>query len=173
MTQSHEKLFGRHFRSLGIPDGTITLIQSFHEHMKAKIRANGELLEDIDVGKGLRQGYSMAPTLFNLYACLVAERWKELVAGIEGVGIVWRYKLDQKLFRRYTRNACETQLMECQFADDAAILASTREGAETAMRAFVNIASDFGLQVSFPKTKLMVAGREVKDTRHRPTPGRR
>ncbi len=115
--------------------------------MKAKIRANGELLEDIDVDKGLRQGCSMAPTLFNLYACLVAERWKEVVAGIEGVAIVWRYKLDQKLFRRYTTKACESQLTECKFADDLAIFATTREGAKNAMRAFVNVASDFGLQL--------------------------
>ena len=39
-------------------------------------------------------------------------------------------KNDKKLFRRYTRNSCEKKITEWQFADDAAILASTRSGAE-------------------------------------------
>ena len=80
------------------------------------------------------------------------------------MGIIWRYKLDEKLFRQYTRNAHETQLMECQFADAATILATTRAGAETAMREFVRVATDFGLKVIFQKTKMMVAGREVTNT---------
>ena len=112
-------------QKLGIPESVVMLIRSFHEGMKAQVRVSGDLSEDIDVDNGLRQGCSMAPTLFNLYACLVAERWSERVAGAEGVGIVLKYKRDGKLFRRYTRNACETKIMECQFADDAGILATT------------------------------------------------
>ena len=127
-------------RKLVIPESVITLIPSFHEHMRATIYSNGQLLEAIDIG------CSMAPTLFNLYACLVTARWREYVADEDGVGIVWKYKLDQKLFRRYTRNAQEIQLTECQFADDVAILASTHEGAESAMATFMRMASDFGRQ---------------------------
>ena len=150
-------------QKLGIPESVVMLIRSFHEGMKAQVRVSGDLSEDIDVDNGLRQGCSMAPTLFNLYACLVAERWSERVAGAEGVGIVLKYKMDGKLFRRYTRNACETKITECQFADDAGILATTREGAELAMGEFSRTADDFGLTVSFLKTKMMVAGRDVVD----------
>ena len=71
------------------------------------------------------------------------------------MGTIWRYKLDEKLFRRYTRNARDP---ECQFVDDAAILATTCAGVETAMREFVRVATDFGLKVSFQKTKMMVVG---------------
>ena len=53
---------------LGIPETVIALIHSFHEGTRAQIRVNGKRLEDIDVDNGLRQGYPMAPTLFNLYA---------------------------------------------------------------------------------------------------------
>ena len=103
----------------------------------------------------------MAPTLFNLYACLVAERWKEKVKDVKGVGILLNYKLDEKLFRRYTRNAKQTSLTEGQFADDAALLATTHRGAEIAMAQFASTASDFGLNVSFVKTKVMATGREI------------
>ena len=72
----------------------------------------------------------MAPVLFNLYSCLVIERWTARVSDLEDTGIYLRYKLDKKLFRRYTRNAEEMKTSECQFADDAALLATSKRGAE-------------------------------------------
>ena len=61
-----------------------------------------------------------------------------------------QYKLDRKLFRRYTRNASEKKVTECQFADDGAILASTRPGAEKAALVYQQTIRDFGLTVSIP-----------------------
>ena len=57
-----------------MPDILIDIIRSFHDNMNANIRVDGELLEEIEVNNGLRQGCSMAPTLFNLYTCVVGER---------------------------------------------------------------------------------------------------
>ena len=62
-------------RKLGVPEETISLIQSFHLGMKVVIRLEGTSLEEISVENGLRQGCCMAPVLFNLYSCLVVERW--------------------------------------------------------------------------------------------------
>ena len=67
-------------------------------------------------------------------------------------------KLDGKLFRRSTRGSQQVQLTECQFADDAALLATTRIGAEWAILTYIGVAKSFGLTVSLPKTKLMVTG---------------
>ena len=53
--------------------------------MNASIRVDGELLKEIEVNNGLRQGCSMAPTLFNLDACVVGERWLSRVAEMEDV----------------------------------------------------------------------------------------
>ena len=58
---------------LGVPDDLITLIKSFHQDIKARLRVDGNLLEEIEVANGLRHGCTMVPTLFNLYACVVAE----------------------------------------------------------------------------------------------------
>jgi hypothetical protein len=71
------------------------------------------------------------------------------------------YKYDQKLFWRYTRNAEERILRECQFADDAALMATTRPGAERAVSEYQTTCSSFGLRVSIEKTKHMVTGREA------------
>ena len=73
------------------------------------------------------------------------------------------FKLDGKLFRRYTRNADVRRVSECQFADDAALLAKTRTGAEQALQDCSANNTTFGLRLSTSKTKFMAAGREVKD----------
>ena len=83
---------------LGIPQLLIDIISSFHENMKVRINVEGELLEEIEVENGLRQGCTMAPTLFHLYACVVAESWLCRMHDVEGVGTYLPYKPDQRLF---------------------------------------------------------------------------
>ena len=136
--------------------------------MKASIRINGELLEKIDVSNGLKQGCTMAPMLFNLFTCLVLERWSSRVAGMEGVGTCLLHKFDRKLFRRLTRNPLESQMTECQFADDAALLATTHAGAEQAMLSCIDVAGALGLSINLQKTKLMVVGHNIMDEEKMP-----
>ena len=108
-------------KKLGVPEKTVNLIRAFHTNMKAKIRLDGELLEDINVENGLRQGCCMAPVLFNLYTTLVIERWQDQMADSEEVGVTVQYKQDKKLFQRYTKNANKQKISECLFADDGAL----------------------------------------------------
>ena len=150
-------------RKLGVPEKTVQLIRSFHSGMEANICIEGELLEEISVENGLRQGCCMAPVLFNLYTCLLMERWAARVKENDGVGIQLNYKIDKKLFRKYTRNAEQRKIAECLFADDGALLSSTRAGAESALSDYQATSAKFGLTVSIPKTKQMVAGREATE----------
>ena len=71
---------------LGISQRLIDIISSFHENKKARIHVEGELLEEIEVENGLRQGCTMATTLFNLYACVVAESLLCRMRDVKGVG---------------------------------------------------------------------------------------
>ena len=103
----------------------------------------------------------MVPTLLNLYACVVGERWLSRVAEMENIGSYLRYKFDQKLFRRYTRNAIEDTIKECQFADDVALLATTREGADTTTIAYSCVS--LGLTVNIIKTKFMAVGHDIAE----------
>ena len=146
--------------SPSLDDRTDTL---FNHNMEAQIRLDNTLLEEIEVNNGLRQGCYMAPAYFNLYSCLVVERWVARMEGVERAGVYLRYKNDGKIFRRYARNAQEIKITECQFADDAALLATTRDGAVRALREYMQVAEDFGLTVSIPKTKIMAVGREVTE----------
>ena len=146
-----------------MPDTLIDIIRALHDNMKASIRVDGELLEEIEVNNGLRQGCSMASTLFNLYTCVVGERWLSRVAEMEDAGSYLRYKFDQQLYRRYTRNASEDTIKECKFADAVALLATTREGAETTIRAYSCVAKSLGRTVNIIKTKSMAVGHDIAE----------
>ena len=56
-------------KKLRVPEVLVCIIKSFHTNMRARVRVDGELLEEIEVNNGLQQGCTMAPILFNLYAC--------------------------------------------------------------------------------------------------------
>ena len=142
-------------RKLGVPEKTVQLIRSFHSGMEANICVESELLEEISLENGLRQGCCMAPVLFNLYTCLLMERWAVRVEEHDGVGIQLKYKMDKKLFRKYTRNAEQRKTAECLFADDGALLSCTRASTESAVSEYQATSVRFGLTVSIPKMKQM------------------
>ena len=43
---------------------------------------------------------------------------------------------------------------ECQFVDDAALLATSKRAAELATTEYILVGKDFGLTLSIPKTKV-------------------
>ena len=51
---------------------------------------------------------------------------REVISDVEGIGTYLLYKYNQKLFRRNTRGASNSTLYECEFANDVALLATTR-----------------------------------------------
>ncbi len=155
-------------QKLGVPEGMVNIIASFHNGMKAKIRLDGMMLEEFKVSNGLRQGCCMAPVLFNLFSCLMVERWLVRLEDVEGVGVDLHFKYDEKLFRRYTRNAQVRMLTECLFADDGALLATSRNVMERAVQEFKGVGTQFGLTLSVQKTKHMVVGRQVEDSERKP-----
>ncbi len=77
-------------KKMGIPEVLVDIVKSFHKDMKAKVRLEGEQLEEIEVTNGLRQGCTMASSLFNLYACAMAEIWMERVNRLVPIGAYTR-----------------------------------------------------------------------------------
>ena len=71
--------------------------------------------------------------------------------------------MDQQLFRRSTRTACDVRIHKEEFTDDVALLASTREAAGIAVRVYMEVDKSFGLTLSFEKIKFMVVGYGVDE----------
>jgi hypothetical protein len=131
--------------------------------MEAKTRVDGEFLEEIEVNNGLHRGCTMAPTLLNLYAGVAAERWMEEVQDVDAVRVDLLYKLDQQLFGRSIKGASEVKVNKGEFADYVVLVASSREAAEAAGRAYIDVTRAFELTVSLSKTKFMVVGHGVTE----------
>ena len=132
----------------------LSVIRSFHEDMTAVVRVGYNLTEDIEVTTGLRQGCTLAPTLFNLYFSTVLACWRVAV----------RYRIGRKLVGDRTAKSRlqEIRMTESQFADDVAVYAATREALEQVAATFVNTTANWGLTVSLEKTKLLTLGKQLK-----------
>ncbi len=147
----------------GVPGKLVNIIRSFHTSMTAVLRVNGITTDPISVNNGLRQGCTMAPVLFNIYMWAVVSCWQQRLKDHPGAGVEFRFQCTSDLYRKSRRSDPLVKLTECQFADDSALLAVTRYGAELALRLFAEVASQFGLTVSATKTKFLVVGSNISD----------
>ena len=69
-----------------------------------------------------------------------------------------------------TRNADKTRFTELQFADDACSSTCYHKSRRLFISTYIEVASDFGLTVSIPKTKLMVTERKATAEDRAPIP---
>ena len=141
----------------GVPPKLLSLVKSCHEGMHAEVRVGSTTTEEFEVRNGLRQGCTLAPTLFNIYISTVVANW-QIESPEAGVAVL--YKHGRKLVGDRTAKArlSEVKVTETQFADDAALYTPSRQSFETSTASFVKVASEWGLTVSTEKTKGMVVG---------------
>ena len=105
--------------------------------MKQTVRvrvAEGES-EPGEIGRGVRQGCSLSPQLFNIYTeAMMREALSELDNGVKVGGRVMK---------------------SVSFADDKAIVCSTEEGLQKMVNNLNRTAEEFGMKINFAKTKVM------------------
>ena len=142
-------------RKYGIPENLIALVCSFYEGMLAIVTVCGEESSPFSVTNSLCQGCTIVPTLFILYLELVIQCWRSCCRAI---GIEVQYRIGGKLVGERTRRPLSFTVSECLFADDAALICSSREHMDVAAKVFEEVSAGWGLTLSVPKTKLLVAG---------------
>ena len=147
----------------GVPSKLLSFVKSFHEGMQAEVRVGALTTESFEVRNGLRQGCTLAPTLFNIYISAVVATWRNTH---KEAGVDVLYKHGRKLVGdRTTKSRLnEMRVTETQFADDAALYATTRGAFESAAAGYEEVADDFGLKLSVEKTKGMIVGDEMDVT---------
>ena len=124
----------------GIPPTMLNIIKSFHNGMQASIRVTSSSSSSgsLEECNGLRQGCTLAPTLFNLYFNAVVNTWRNQNPQ---VGIRLKYKHGRKLIGDRTAKSRlnSTIFSESQFADDAELYSVTHTAFEDTTRAFRGI----------------------------------
>ena len=151
----------------GVPEKMLNVVKSFHEGMHAEVRVGSTVTDRFEVRNGLRQGCTLAPTLFNIYFSAMVADWRDRSSGA-GVSVL--YKHGRKLVGDRTAKSRlnEMRVTESQFADDVALYATSRDSFESVAAEFVKVASEWGLTVSTEKTKGMVVGEGLNESDVRP-----
>ena len=144
----------------GVPEVMIGLLRSLHDGMEAEVTIGGCTSATFSVTNGLRQGCTIAPTLFALYLNRVIECWW---GRFESLGVKVFYKYGGKLVGERTRKPLSFEITELLFADDGVMVCCTRKDMEEAARVFDEVAAEFGLTVGVIKTKLLVAGCDLEE----------
>ena len=149
----------------GIPTQLIQLIQSLHERMKAEVAVGGTTCPVVEVNNLLRQGCTIAPSLFNLYFNLVMGAWR---SRCQSIGVDVLYRVGEKLVGERTRRPLQTTVTELLFADDAVVVVSGREDMERAAHVLDEVATEWGLTMSLVKTKLLVVSENNSEEAQQP-----
>jgi hypothetical protein len=142
---------------LGVPPKLLKVIIALHEGAQAWVRVNGELLEPFQLESGLKQGSIFAPLLFNIFFGAIIF---EIDRRLEGKGIRLRFRVGSKIFSlsqlRAKNLVSMTIIWKCLFADDAAVFAESEAELQHIMRVFDAVCAEFGQEVSFKKTEVLI-----------------
>ena len=150
-------------RKLGVPGILVRILESFHANMSADIIVVESSVAGIPVCNGLRQGCTMTPVLFNLYAAAAMERWRATLQQRGICGFPFRHCIDGQVFKRSSRGSDAT-ISDGEFADDAVLIADSHASAGIMMETFVEVGAAFGLTVNMIKTVFMAVGHGIESS---------
>jgi hypothetical protein len=139
----------------GCPPKFLKMIREFHDGMCARVIEQGSVSEPFTVTNGVKQGCTMAPTLFAVYfAAMLRDAFHN-----SDVGVYVRYRTSGKLFnlRRLQARSkvMEALIRDLLFADDCGLFTHTVEDMQTLINCFAESSKRFGLTISIKKTQVL------------------
>ena len=129
---------GKILKELGIIDHLTCLLRNLYAGQEATVRTGHGTTEWFQIGKGVRQGCTLSPCLFNLYAEYIMRnaRLDEAQAGI-------------KITRRNINNV--------RYADDTTLMAESEEELKSLLMKVKEENEKVGLKLKIQKTKIMAS----------------
>ena len=131
----HDKLWNT-LRKMGFPEHLIALLHGLYDNQQATVRVEGGDTEPFGIGKGVRQGCILSPTLFNLYA---EEVMREADIDDTDIGI--------RVGGRVLNNL--------RYADDTTLAAETEDDLRALIERVTLSSEKAGLYLNIKKTKVM------------------
>lgn len=145
---------------IGCPPTLLSIIKSFHDNMQGTVQYDGSTSKPFPIRSGVKQGCVLAPTLFGIFFSLLLSYAFDDCSD----GIYLHTRSDGKLFNlsrlRATTKIRRILVREMLFADDAALVAHTKEALQHLMNKFSHACKEFGLTISLKKTNVMCQGVE-------------
>ena len=123
---------------MGIPDHLTCLLRNLYAGQEATVRTGHGTTDWLQIGKGVRQGYIMSPSLFNLYAEYIMRN-----TGLEEQARI-------KIARRNINNL--------RYEDDTTLLAESEEELKSFLMKVKEDSEKFDLKLNIQKTKIMASG---------------
>jgi hypothetical protein len=123
----------RKIENMGIGGQLLRVIEGLYENPKLCVRAGNGLSKEVNYSRGVRQGCPSSPILFDLYI-------NDILQKMEGVWVP----------------GCDEMLKGLLFADDAVILAETKEQLAAEIERVYGWARTWEMQVNVDKCGIMV-----------------
>ena len=123
----------------GIRDHLTCLLRNLYAGQEATVRTAHGTTDWFQIGKGVRQGCILSPSLFNLYAEYIMRNpgLDEAQAGIKIAG----------------RN-----INNLRYADDTTLMAESEEELKSLLMKVKEVSDKVGLKLIIQKTKIMASG---------------
>src|SRR5687768_15073008 len=122
-------------KSIGVDWRDRRLLLKLYLKQTAVVKIQQEYSEEGEIGRGVRQGCSMSPLLFNIYAeAMMAEAMEGIDEGI---------------------NIGGNLLNDVRFADDQGMIASSEAGLQKIMDGLNETALKYRMKINIKKTKVM------------------
>ena len=151
----HRGLAWEIFAKRGLPPKILALVRDLHQGTFCALREDHKRADAwFEVKTGFKQGDVNAPMLFNLFIDTVI-RCLQPVLRQSGVRFV--YKIDGQL-RECKSRKHEDMAWVLMYADDIALVVTHEADLKTTINLVDQTFSEWGLEVSFKKTKVMHIG---------------
>lgn len=138
----HDKLVNI-LRSTGIDEADIRIIQNLYYGQKASVRVEGQLTEEVNIRKGVRQGCVLSPLLFNIYSEeIFSEALDDMPIGININGHL---------------------IKTLRYADDTVLIADSLEDLQQLLNKVIDVGNEYGISLNTNKTKFMVINKNSMD----------
>ena len=125
-------------RATGVPLHLIVLLKRLYTNQEATVRTEFGETDNIDIGKGVRQGCILSPLLLNIYAeNIMREAFEEWESGISMGGRI---------------------VTNLRYADDTTLLAGTKEDLTELVERVRRASEKTGLYLNVGKAKVMTTG---------------
>ena len=124
---------------MGIPDHLTCLLRNRYTGQEATVRTGHGTTDWFQIGKGVHQGYTLSPCLFNFYAEYIIRN-----AGLEEI---------QPGIKTAGRN-----IKNLRYADDTTLMAESEEELKSLLMKVKEESEKVGLKLNIQKTKIMASG---------------